>query len=90
MGCGKLQTRQGQQWVCDDRVEVDRQMLDKLLVTAGVTFAEGCYATLPCTATTSQHQKPTTKDDNGDDVTIHFRRQHTVIIRLIDYLTEAR
>jgi len=38
-------------------------VLDKLLALSGVLYAEGCYATLPYTATTSQHQQPTTSDD---------------------------
>jgi len=54
-GCGKLQTRQGQQWVCDDRVEVDHQVLDKSMALSGALCAEGCYATLPNTVMVPQH-----------------------------------
>jgi len=47
-------------------------MLDKLVALTGVTFAEGCCATLPYTATTSQHQQPTTNDD-VDEVKVDRR-----------------
>jgi len=63
----------GQQWAVvncrptandgEEEVKVNRRMLDKLLALTGVTFTEGCYATLPYTTATSQHQQPTTSDD---------------------------
>jgi len=71
MGCGILQTRQGQQWVCDDRVEVDRQVLDKSMALSGALCAEGCYATLPNTVMVLQHQQSTVKDNTGGDISVH-------------------
>jgi len=72
MGCGKLQTRHGQQWVCDNGVEVYRHVLDKSVAWTGDTFAEGCYATLPYTVTSTRHQQPTA-DDGEEEVKVKRR-----------------